>query len=220
MRLWPSAEQSTDWTAEREAMVETQIARRGVRDPAVLKAMRATPRHLFVPEALRRMAYNDQPLPIGKGQTISQPFIVGSMTDLLGVTRQHKVLEIGTGSGYQAAILSQLSARVCSIEVVEELAREAAERLKALGYANVTVRHGDGYLGWPEEAPFDRIIITAAPPEMPQELVRQLKNGGRLVAPVGREWQELVVLDKDAAGRIHERREYPVVFVPMVPARN
>lgn len=201
----------------RESMVRDQIERRGVRSKAVLDAMRATPRHLFVPEALQRSAYNDHPLPIGHGQTISQPYIVASMTEMLGVRAGDKVLEIGTGSGYQTAVLSRLAGRVYSLEIVEALARESAARLKGMGCANVEVRAGDGYQGWPEQAPFDRIIVTAAPPELPAKLVEQLKNGGRLVAPVGREWQELVVVDKDMNGRVKQRTEYPVMFVPMVP---
>ena len=200
-------------------MVERQIVRRGVADPAVLKAMRQTPRHLFVPEAERPRAYEDRPLPIGHRQTISQPYIVASMSELLDVRAGDRVLEIGTGSGYQAAILSQLAARVYSIEIVEALARVATERLSTLGYANVSIRAGDGYQGWPEQAPFDRIILTAAPPEVPEALLAQLKNGGRLVAPVGREWQELVVVEKDAEGKISERVQYAVMFVPMVPRR-
>lgn len=206
-----------NWDAMRESMVREQMERRGIRTPAVLKALRETPRHLFVPEALRRSAYNDHPLPIGHGQTISQPYIVASMTELLGVRPGDKVLEIGTGSGYQTAILARLAGRVYSMEIVGPLAKEAAARLKEMGLRNVEVRAGDGYRGWPEEAPFDRIIVTAAPPELPPALLAQLKNGGRLVAPVGREWQELVVVDKDLDGRIRQRTEYPVVFVPMVP---
>lgn len=202
--------------AARLRMVKEQIEARGVQDAAVLRAMRATPRHLFVPVAQQALAYKDSPLPIGHGQTISQPYIVGSMSQLLGVRAGDKVLEIGTGSGYQAAILSQLAARVFSIEIVDALAKEATARLRELGYANVTVRAGDGYAGWPEEAPFDRIILTAAPPELPRTLVEQLKPGGRLVAPVGTEWQELVVVEKDAQGRVHEQKQYGVMFVPMV----
>ncbi|MBI5281791.1 MAG: protein-L-isoaspartate(D-aspartate) O-methyltransferase [Candidatus Solibacter usitatus] len=231
MQLWPSSPlafslcltaglEAQDWTGMRARMVTTQIERRGVKHPGVLAAMREIPRHLFVPEAVRSSAYEDRPLPIGHGQTISQPYIVGSMTELLDVKPGHKVLEIGTGSGYQAAVLCRLAARVFSIEIVEPLARESYARLQTLGCGNVRVRAGDGYLGWPEEAPFDRIILTAAPPEIPQELIRQLKNGGRLIAPVGRQWQDLVVIDKDAAGKVSERVQYPVVFVPMVPGRK
>lgn len=231
MRLWPrhpaaiplclaAAVEAQDWAALREHMVKTQIERRDVRDPAVLKAMRATPRHLFIPENVRSSAYEDRPLPIGHGQTISQPYIVGSMSDLLQIQPTHKVLEIGTGCGYQAAILSQLAKQVFSIEIVDALAKQSARTLRELGYRNITVRSGDGYLGWPEEAPFDRIILTAAPPEMVQTLVNQLKNGGRLIAPIGVESQVLVIVDKDAQGRTQQRTRYGVAFVPMVPGRK
>jgi protein-L-isoaspartate(D-aspartate) O-methyltransferase len=218
MTLWAaSCATAQDWAAMREGMVREQIERRGVKSAAVLEAMRATPRHLFVPLALRRSAYGDHPLPVGHGQTISQPYIVASMTEMLGVRAGDKVLEIGTGTGYQTAVLARLAGRVYSLEIVEALARDAAARLKEMGYTNVEARAGDGYQGWPEEAPFDRIIVTAAPPELPAKLVEQLKSGGRLVAPVGREWQELVVVDKDRNGRVRQRAEYPVMFVPMVP---
>jgi len=209
-----------DWNALREEMVRLQIERRGVRNPAVLRAMREVPRHLFVPEPMRRSAYEDHPLPIGHGQTISQPYIVAAMTEMLDPKPGHRVLEIGTGSGYQAAVLARLVSHVYTIEIVEPLGRQAQERLAALGYRNVTVRIGDGYEGWPEEAPFDRIILTAAPPEVPQKLIDQLRNGGRLVAPVGAGWQELVVIDKDAKGSVRRRTEFPVMFVPMVPGKR
>ena len=177
-----------------------------MRSPEVLRAMRATPRHLFVPEPMRPQAYQDTPLPIGYGQTISQPYIVAVMTELLEPAKAQKVLEIGTGSGYQAAVLSPLVGRLFSIEIVPELAKQSAGLLKTLGYANVTVRQGDGYLGWPAEAPFDRIILTAAPPEMPKALLDQLKPGGKLVAPVGASAldQELVVIDKGPDGKIRQ----------------
>jgi len=209
-----------DWNALREEMVRLQIERRGVRNPAVLRAMREVPRHLFVPEPMRRSAYEDHPLPIGHGQTISQPYIVAAMTEMLDPKPGHRVLEIGTGSGYQAAVLARLVSHVYTIEIVEPLGKQAQERLAALGYRNVTVRIGDGYEGWPEEAPFDRIILTAAPPEVPQKLIDQLRNGGRLVAPVGAGWQELVVIDKDAKGNVRRRTEFPVMFVPMVPGKR
>jgi protein-L-isoaspartate(D-aspartate) O-methyltransferase len=209
-----------DFKPRRERMVQAHIEARGIRHKGVLDAMRNTPRHLFVPEAIRSRAYDDTPLPIGYGQTISQPYIVASMTELLAPQPTDRVLEIGTGSGYQAAILSPLVKHVYTMEIVEPLARQSEQLLRQLGYKNITVRFGDGYEGWPEEAPFDKIIITAAPPEMPEALIRQLKNGGRLVAPIGREWQELVVLDKDEKGRVTQRREYPVMFVPMVPRRK
>jgi len=209
-----------DWDALREQMVRLQIERRGVRNRAVLQAMRDVPRHLFVPEALRRSAYEDHPLPIGHGQTISQPYIVAAMTELLDPKPSDRVLEIGTGSGYQAAVLARLVKHVYTIEIVEALGREAQARLAALGYRNVSVRIGDGYLGWPEEAPFDRIMLTAAPPDVPPKLIEQLRPGGRLVAPVGTGWQELVVIDKDAKGNIRRRTEFPVMFVPMVPGKR
>ncbi|MGD0579611.1 MAG: protein-L-isoaspartate(D-aspartate) O-methyltransferase [Bryobacteraceae bacterium] len=205
-----------DPVSARNKMVREQIEARGVRHVGVLRAMRETPRHLFVPESQRNHAYMDCPLAIGHGQTISQPYIVGSMSELLDPQPRDRVLEIGTGSGYQAAILSQLAQQVYSIEIVEPLAIAAAELLQRLGYRNVTVRCGNGWLGWPEQAPFDRIILTAAPPDVPPALIQQLRPGGRLVAPVGDEWQELVVIDKDASGKIHSRNEYPVMFVPMV----
>jgi protein-L-isoaspartate(D-aspartate) O-methyltransferase len=206
-----------DWDARREAMVRTQMEARDIRDAAVLRAIRATPRHLFVPDSFRHSAYEDRPLPIGHGQTISQPYIVASMTQLLGVRASDRVLEIGTGSGYQAAVLGRLAARVYTIEIVEPLGREAAERLKQMGFRNIETRIGDGYAGWPEQAPFDRIILTAAPSEIPQVLLNQLRPGGRLVAPVGETYsQDLVVIDKDAQGKLTRRREYAVQFVPMV----
>ncbi len=185
------------YAAARERMVREQIAERDVRNADVLRAMRAVPRHLFMPEGVRSMAYEDHPVPIGLGQTISQPYIVGLMTELLEPDRRLRVLEIGTGSGYQAAVLAGLVKHVYTIEIVPELARSSAATLKKLGYGNVTVRHGDGYKGWPEEAPFDRIIITAVPPELPEALLDQLKSGGKLVAPVGASvfGQNLVVID-------------------------
>ncbi len=202
------------FTAARLKMVTTQIEARGVRDPRVLDAMRRVERHRFVPEWLREHAYGDRPLPIGHEQTISQPYIVALMTEEALVKPGARVLEIGTGSGYQAAVLSVLAGQVYTIEIVEPLAREAAARLEALGYRNVTVRAGDGYRGWPERAPFDAIVVTAAPPELPQPLLDQLAVGGRLVAPVGEGDQELVVVERTAAG-LQRRRIIPVRFVPM-----
>jgi protein-L-isoaspartate(D-aspartate) O-methyltransferase len=205
---------------QRAAMVAQQLEARGIRNPEVLRAMRATPRHLFVPANVRSLAYEDRPLPIGYQATISQPYVVAWMTELLDVSRKHRVLEIGTGSGYQAAILAQVAAEVYTIEIVPELARSAPETLRSLGHRNVEVRHGDGYKGWPEKAPFDRIILTAAPPEIPQALIDQLANGGRLVAPVGKTVaQELTVLEKDAKGVIRRRTEGGVSFVPMRPGK-
>lgn len=203
-----------DFTALRQRMVREQIEARGVRDAAVLSAMRTVPRHLFVPAPLRERAYEDTPLPIGHRATISQPLIVAVMTELLEVPPAGRVLEIGTGSGYQAAVLSLLSREVYSIELVGELARSAAQTLRE--YPSVTVRHGDGYQGWPEKAPFDRIILTAAPPDVPEALIHQLKPGGKLVAPVGEGFQNLVVIDKTRDGKLRRRTEMPVMFVPMV----
>ena len=196
-------------------MVKDQIEARGIKNPEVLAAMRAVPRALFVPESVRPQAYEDHPLPIGFGQTISQPSIVGLMTELLDPKKNQRVLEIGTGSGYQAAILSGLVGELYSIEIVPELARSAAETLSRLGFRNVTVREGDGYRGWPEKAPFDRIILTAAPPEIPQVLLDQLKPAGMLVAPVGVGVQNLVVVQKSADGKTTTRSVLPVRFVPM-----
>ncbi|MGD0014908.1 MAG: protein-L-isoaspartate(D-aspartate) O-methyltransferase [Bryobacteraceae bacterium] len=217
----PPARPGDAWARERERMVRTQIEDRGVRNPDVLRVLGQVPRHLFIPLAERDQAYEDHPVPIGHGQTISQPYIVGLMTELLEPARTHKVLEIGTGSGYQAAILSRLVGHVYTIEIVPELARSAEENLKQLGYQNVTVRLGDGYLGWPQEAPFDRIILTAAPPEIPRALLDQLRPGGRLVAPEGSAvWgQELVLVEKTAAGKLKKRAVLPVAFVPLVHGR-
>ena len=199
-------------------MVRLQIRARGVRDAHVLEAMETIPRHLFVPESLIHQAYEDHPLPIGAGQTISQPYIVAFMSELLDVEPHHKVLEIGTGSAYQAAVLSRLAKKVYSIEIVESLGEQARGRLDKLGYRNVEVLIGNGYLGWPANAPFDRIILTAAPEEVPQALVDQLAAPGRLVAPVGPSgWsQDLIVIDKDATGKTRSRKVLPVRFVPMV----
>jgi protein-L-isoaspartate(D-aspartate) O-methyltransferase len=201
--------------AKRTRMVETQIVSRGVRDPRVLAALREVPRHLFVEPSQQAGAYDDTPLPIAGHQTISQPYIVALMTELLDLTPNEKALEIGTGSGYQSAVLSRVCKQVYSIEIVPELARSAAERLKSLGYGNVVVREGDGYRGWPEEAPFDGIIVTAAPERLPQPLLDQLAPNGRLVIPVGGFFQELKVYRKDAAGIVTEQAILPVRFVPM-----
>jgi len=201
--------------AARARMVDSQIAARGVRNPRVLAAMREVPRHLFVDEAQRSHAYDDGPLPIGGKQTISQPYIVALMSELLDLTPNEKVLEIGTGSGYQSAVLARLAGHVYSIEIIPELARQSADRLKKLGFSNITVREGDGYRGWPEEAPFDGIIVTAAPERIPQPLLDQLAPNGRMVIPVGGFFQELKVFKKDANGRITEQDIIPVRFVPM-----
>lgn len=194
------------------------VEKRGIRHPGVLRAMRNAPRAEFVPEDLRHAAEGDHPLPIGYGATISQPYVVALMTELLDPQPQDRVLEIGTGCGYQTAVLAPLVAHVDSVEVVPELAADAARRLTRLGYTNVTVHQGDGYQGWPEQAPYDRVILTAAPPEVPDALFAQLRPGGRLVSPVGRAQQDLVVWDKDANGGLRARPVIPVQFVPMVPA--
>lgn len=202
------------WSEAREAMVARQIEARGIRSPAVLAAMRKVARHLFVPPDLAGDAYHDTPLPIGYGQTISQPYIVAYMSEALDVDRSHRVLEIGTGSGYQAAVLGELAGRVYTIEIVPELGERATRTLEALGYANVEVRVGDGYLGWPEQAPFDRIMVTAAPDHVPQPLIDQLAVGGRLVVPVGRGVQEMTIVTKHA-DRVVTETTIPVRFVPL-----
>jgi protein-L-isoaspartate(D-aspartate) O-methyltransferase len=195
-------------------MVERQIAARDVKDKRVLEAMRKVERHKFVPPSQVPYAYYDQPLPIGEGQTISQPYIVALMTELLEPKPTDTVLEVGTGSGYQAAVLADLVKEVYSIEIVPSLAESAKERLERLGYKNVVVKAGDGYQGWKEHAPFDGIIVTAAPDHVPQPLVDQLKEGGRLVIPVGDFFQELIVITKTKTG-IQKRTSIPVRFVPM-----
>ncbi|MFN3413836.1 MAG: protein-L-isoaspartate(D-aspartate) O-methyltransferase [Thermoanaerobaculum sp.] len=198
----------------RERMVIETIQARGIRDERVLEAMRTVPRHLFVPEEERDQAYGDYPLPIGFGQTISQPYIVALMTELLDLKPGDRVLEVGTGSGYQAAVLAAMGCQVFTIEIRPTLAAQAAERLKRLGYANVHVRVGDGYRGWPEEAPFAGIIVTAAPEKIPQPLLQQLAVGGKLVIPVGSFYQQLKVITREAEG-FSEKDVIPVRFVPM-----
>ena len=199
-------------------MVEKQLAakHRGIDNPRVLEVMGRVPRHEYVPEAFRAEAYDDSPLPIGHNQTISQPYIVALMTSVLDPQPGERVLEVGTGSGYQAAVLAEMGAEVFTIEIVEPLARESKERLKRLGYKNVKVRHGDGYAGWAEHAPFDAVIVTCAPDHVPQPLVDQLKPGGRMIIPVGPAGgvQELVLLKKDG-GTLHRTGVLPVRFVPM-----
>jgi protein-L-isoaspartate(D-aspartate) O-methyltransferase len=200
--------------SERYRMVDEQVRARGVEDPAVLRAMRKVPRHRFVPEQMRRLAYADRPLPIGLEQTISQPFIVAFMTQAAGVSKNGKVLEIGTGSGYQAAVLGELAREVYTVEIIPELAEGARRVLEGLGYKNVFTKAGNGYLGWPEQAPFDAIVVTAAPDEIPQALVDQLAVGGRMVIPVGTKNQEMVVVEKGRRG-VTKRKTIPVRFVPM-----
>lgn len=202
----------------RAAMVADQIQRRGVADPRVLQAMRTVPRHRFVPATLQHLAYTDRPLPIGHGQTISQPYVVAYMSEALEVDRTHQVLEIGTGSGYQAAVLAYLARVVYTIEILPELARRATTTLEELRYTNVHVRQGDGYAGWPDHAPFDRIMVTAAPERIPQPLIDQLRAGGRMVIPVGSAEQWLTVVEKTPAGVI-QRRTIPVRFVPFTRGR-
>lgn len=195
-------------------MVEDQIERRGITDPAVLAAMRAVPRHRFVPPDQASAAYDDRALPIGFGQTISQPYVVAYMTQALQLAPAHRVLEVGTGSGYQSAILAQIVKDVQTMEIVPELAARARELLAELGYSNVHVRSGDAYAGLPELAPFDRIIVTAAPDHVPQPLIDQLAVGGRMIVPVGGSRQQLVLVTKDA-DEIHSERLLDVVFVPL-----
>jgi len=203
-----------DREAERLAMVTEQIAARGVRDPRVLAAMRRVPRHRLVPEDVRPAAYSDGALPIGHRQTISQPYVVAVMTEALALEGDEKVLEVGTGSGYQAAVLGELAREVHTIEIVEPLGLRARDDLAELGYDNVHVRVGDGYRGWPEEAPFDAIVLTAAPDHVPQPLLDQLAPGGRLVLPVGEGSQELILIRRTEDG--FEREQLlPVRFVPM-----
>lgn len=215
----PPADSATQ-QRDRERLVSRSIEPAGVKDPAVLAAMRKVPRHLYVPPALQAEAYADHPLPIGHEQTISQPSLVAFMTELLQVDRQSRVLEIGTGSGYQAAILGELVQEVCTIEIVRPLGEAAARLLQRLGYANVHVRVGDGYLGWPERAPFDAIIVTCAPERVPQPLIDQLKPGGRMCIPVGptRGTQELYLMIKRPDGSLEQKSVLPVRFVPMTGA--
>ena len=203
--------------AARSAMVAEQIEDRGVHDPEVLRAMRAVPRHEFVPVELRAEAYEDQPLPIGDGQTISQPYVVAFMTEAAAVRPGTRVLEIGTGSGYQAAVLAEVGADVYTIEIVPALARSARAALARAGYERVHARTGDGHAGWPEAAPFDAIVVTAAAPEVPPALLAQLAPGGRLVMPVGDAWQEVEIHERTGKG-ITVTRVLPVRFVPLVDA--
>jgi protein-L-isoaspartate(D-aspartate) O-methyltransferase len=202
------------FAARREAMVATQIASRGVSDERVLAAMRRVPRHRFVPSSLQDEAHSDRPLPIGQQQTISQPYIVALMTELIRPTPRAKVLEIGTGSGYQAAVLAECAGEVYTIEIVPELGRRAAALLQELGYGAVKTRVGDGFDGWPEQAPFDAIVVTAAPAQIPQPLLDQLAVGGKLVIPVGEQYQNLVVVTRTEDG-FDRRTVTPVRFVPM-----
>jgi protein-L-isoaspartate(D-aspartate) O-methyltransferase len=215
--LAPCAQSQTteQFQTARTRMIDDQLKAREIRDERVLSAMARVPRHLFVPEDMRRHAYDDGPLPIGQGQTISQPYIVAYMTEALQLQPDHSVLEIGTGSGYQAAVLAELAKQVYTIEIVPELAVRARRALAGAGYRNIDVRTGNGYLGWPDRAPFARIIVTAAPPEIPRALVEQLAVGGIMVVPVGTSYQELVIITRSNEG-VTEKRTIPVRFVPMV----
>jgi protein-L-isoaspartate(D-aspartate) O-methyltransferase len=208
------SEATTSYAVVRAEMVREQLQGRGIRNPRVLEAFRKVPRHELVPEEQRPYAYQDRPLSIGYGQTISQPYVVAVMTETLDLSGHERVLEVGTGSGYQAAVLAELAREVYSIEIVEPLAERSGKDLARLGYGNVHVRQGDGYRGWPEHAPFDAIVVTAAPDHVPQPLVDQLADGGRLVIPVGRWSQDLLLITKHG-DRVQEERLLGVRFVPM-----
>ncbi len=201
---------------ERERMVEEQLVRRGITDARVLEAMRKVPRHLFVEEPLRDRAYADHPLPIGEGQTISQPYMVAIMTELLRLTGTEKVLEIGTGSGYQTAVLGELARRVCSIERIASLAARARATLEAMGYTNVWVRTADGTFGWPDEAPFDRIVVSAAAPAVPEPLFDQLVESGRLVVPVGDQFSQILTVVERVGGEKKITADSGCVFVKLI----
>ena len=213
---WPRP-RSTERLDERKRMVRLQLRRRDIRDKNVLDAMENVPRHWFVTRAQQRAAYADRPLPIGYGQTISQPYIVALMTQLLRVEPGHKVLELGTGSGYQAAVLNELTPNVFSIEIIKQLSEPAGKRLKDRGYTKVTAKTGDGYYGWQEHGPFDAIIVTAAATHVPPPLLKQLKRGGRMIIPVGAAFrvQQLMLLQKDDKGMIRSRVICAVRFVPV-----
>jgi protein-L-isoaspartate(D-aspartate) O-methyltransferase len=217
LKAVPAAAGPDSFDEKRLLMVAQQLKARDINDPRVLAAMGKVPRHRFVPDNLRSLAYEDHPLPIGSGQTISQPYIVALMTQWAEVKPGDKVLEVGTGSGYQAAVLAELSDRVFSIELLPDLAEAARTHLRDLGYGRVQVRSGDGYQGWPEDAPFDAILVTASAPEVPPALKQQLKEGGRLVIPVGPPGsvQELLLLRK-VNGELQEEQRVPVLFVPLV----
>jgi protein-L-isoaspartate(D-aspartate) O-methyltransferase len=212
--------EDTEFSQQRKQMVDQQLRARGIKDTRVLDAMQTVRRHLFVPEALRGMAYADTPLSIGHEQTISQPYIVALMSEVIAVQAGQRVLEIGTGSGYQAAILAEMGAVVFTIEIVPQLADRARQTLQTHGYETVRVKIGDGYLGWPEAAPFDAIIVTCAPEKIPRPLQTQLVEGGRMVIPVGeRHHQRLMLLTKKE-GNIHKQKIVDVRFVPMVDSRG
>ena len=213
--LMPARHDNVSWKNKADDMVDNYLVTRGIKDSALLSAMRKIPRHKFIPGMYFEDAYEDRILPIGKGQTISSPYMVALMTEFLGVTKEDTVLEIGTGSGYQSAVLSLLSAKVYSVELLKHLADSAAYRLKNLGYHNVHVKSGDGYKGWKEHGPYDKIIVTAAPPTIPGELVAQLKSGGKMVVPVGDIGSQfLLVITKNGDDFTFERKK-SVSFVPM-----
>jgi protein-L-isoaspartate(D-aspartate) O-methyltransferase len=209
-----------DFDASRDFMVKTQLMPRGIKDERVLSAMRKVPRHLFVDESIQYRAYDDMALSISEGQTISQPYMVAVMTELLELKGNEKVLEIGTGSGYQAAILAELSREVYTIDRIAALSERAKERFRSLGYNNIHVRVGDGTMGWPEEAPFDGIIITAGTPKIPDPLIAQLSEKGILVAPVGDRFSQVLLKTKISRGKLSEERHTPCVFVPLIGAHG
>ena len=219
MQTMAFAEKTDPFELKRKQMVEGQIERRGIKDKQVLDAMRNVPRHLFVPEKLQSQAYDDFPLTIGFGQTISQPYIVAYMLEVAKLTPNDRVLEIGTGSGYQTAILAEIAKEIYSMEIVKELAESSQKLLNDLGYRNVFITHGDGYRGWAEHAPFDTIIVTAAAQEIPEKLVEQLKIGGRMVVPIGSFFQELYLITKTPQG-FEKRQLLPVQFVPMIKPKE
>jgi protein-L-isoaspartate(D-aspartate) O-methyltransferase len=212
------AAQEDPYLAARLAMVEDQLRGEGISDPRVLQAMREVPRHPFVPSGVRSRAYDPRPLPIGEGQTISQPYIVGFMTEILRLKPSDRVLEVGTGSGYQAAVASRIAQEVYTVEIFESLAARSSRTLSDLGFLNVHVRRGDGYYGWEEKAPFDAIIVTCAGGHIPPPLLRQLKNGGRMILPVGGPFltQNLVFVEKSADGSVSQRNVLPVAFVRLI----
>lgn len=212
--------QDPDYYQLRQKMVNEQIIARGVRTESVIKAMQKVERHLFVPEQYRNFAYSDRPLPIGEGQTISQPYIVALMTELLDLKKNDKVLEIGTGSGYQAAILAEICDSVYTIEIIPSLGKQAQALLRELGYHNIHCKIGDGYLGWPEHAPYDGIIVTCAPSKIPQPLKEQLAEGGRMVIPVGATYTQELVLVTKTKGKLIQKSVIPVRFVPMLRSPN
>ena len=212
---WFFSAQTDNFSKKRGEMVKNQIQSRGVKNPAVLDAMRKVPRHRFVPSDKISDAYGDGPLPIGYGQTISQPYIVAYMTEIINPKPAHRVLEIGTGSGYQAAVLSEIVSQVYTIEIVDELSKQAASRLANLNYKNVHVKTADGYYGWKEHAPYDAIVVTAAAEHIPPPLIEQLKEGGKMIIPVGSPYmvQELMLVEK-SKGKIRTSAKMPVRFVP------